>query len=375
QTAQQLLGQGIAPEATAEQLAQVYQVYTAGTDRLYPNTQLPLVQALRGESATVDDMEIHQGDRIIALETWATPIFNEKGEIIYAISAFQDITARKQAEVALQEREKQYREIFEATSDGLIINTLEGKIAEANPAACKMHGYAHQEFVDLDPKTFTHPDYHHLLSEYVRSSQHQIQFEAQAIDLRKDGTAFPVEIRGTTFTYKGKPHSLAVVRDITERKQAEAQLRLSAQRDRLLGEIALRIRQSLDLEQILNTTVTEVRQFLGCDRVGICYIDKNWQTKGLAESVAPGWRSLLGITLGDPTFSRNMLAYYQQGVQAVDDISQVEFHSANSANIEILQQYQIRAYLGAPIMLDASHTEAYPVLPGLEHSEKYFDDQ
>ncbi|HEY9844903.1 MAG TPA: PAS domain-containing protein, partial [Candidatus Caenarcaniphilales bacterium] len=45
QTAQQLLGQGIAPEATAEQLAKVYQVYTAGTDRLYPNTQLPVVKA------------------------------------------------------------------------------------------------------------------------------------------------------------------------------------------------------------------------------------------------------------------------------------------------------------------------------------------
>ena len=127
--AQHLLGKGITPEASVQQLAEVYQVYIAGTDQVYPNSQLPIVQALRGESGIVDDMEIRQGNRTISLEARATPIFNEKSEIVYAIAAFQDITQHKRSQQALEEQKKQYQDIFEATSDGLIINTLDGKIA------------------------------------------------------------------------------------------------------------------------------------------------------------------------------------------------------------------------------------------------------
>ena len=98
QTAQQLLGRGIAPDATIEQLPEVYQAYIAGTEQLYPTHQQPIVQALSGERATSDDTEIHQGDTIIPLEVWATPIFDERGNVKYAIAAFQDITQRKRSE-------------------------------------------------------------------------------------------------------------------------------------------------------------------------------------------------------------------------------------------------------------------------------------
>ena len=97
-TAQQLLGQGIVPTATVEQLPQVYQIYLAETLQLYPAEQMPLVRALRGESTTVDDMEIHHRDRIIPIESRGTFIFDDSGNIAYAIAAFQDITERKKAE-------------------------------------------------------------------------------------------------------------------------------------------------------------------------------------------------------------------------------------------------------------------------------------
>ncbi len=96
--AKKLLGKRIAPEATITELAQVYQVYVAGTQEIYPNEQLPIVRALKGEAASVDDLEIHHGDRVIPLEIWGTPIYSETGEIKFALNAFQDITERKQAE-------------------------------------------------------------------------------------------------------------------------------------------------------------------------------------------------------------------------------------------------------------------------------------
>jgi PAS domain S-box-containing protein len=98
QTAQQILGKGIVTEVVSTQLPETYQVYQAGTDRLYPNEQQPIVKALKGEKVTKDDMEIHQADKSIPLEVSATPVFDEKGQIVYAIAAFADITLRKQAE-------------------------------------------------------------------------------------------------------------------------------------------------------------------------------------------------------------------------------------------------------------------------------------
>jgi signal transduction histidine kinase len=97
-TAQDLLGKGIIAEATPEQLPEVYQVYIAGTDQLYPPEQLPSTRAVKGESVSVEDLEIHQGETIIPLDARATPIFEEEGAIAYAIVAFSDITQRKQAE-------------------------------------------------------------------------------------------------------------------------------------------------------------------------------------------------------------------------------------------------------------------------------------
>lgn len=98
QTAQQILGKGIVPEASAEELPETYQAYLAGTEQIYPTEKQPIVQALRGERTTIDDQEIRQADKTIPLEVWATPIFDDKHQVAYAIAAFQDITQRKQAE-------------------------------------------------------------------------------------------------------------------------------------------------------------------------------------------------------------------------------------------------------------------------------------
>ncbi|MBN3907974.1 MAG: AAA family ATPase [Nostoc sp. NMS1] len=101
QQAIQLLGKGIIPDATPEQLAEIYQLYLAGTEQPYPIENLPVMQALKGDRTRIDDLEIRQPNATIPVEGWGTPIFDEQGNVIYAISAFQDITERKQAEQLL----------------------------------------------------------------------------------------------------------------------------------------------------------------------------------------------------------------------------------------------------------------------------------
>ncbi|MEH2084698.1 MAG: AAA family ATPase [Nostoc sp.] len=99
----QLVGKGVDPAVTPDRFAEVYQFYRAGTNEIYPSDQLPIVRALSGERTTVGDMEIRRNDITIPIEAWGTPVFDEQGEVAYAIVAFQDITERIRAEKLLTE--------------------------------------------------------------------------------------------------------------------------------------------------------------------------------------------------------------------------------------------------------------------------------
>jgi PAS domain S-box-containing protein len=96
--ARELLGINAPLEVETEQLSQVFQVYQAGGDQLYPTDQMPILRALAGESVKVDDLELRQANKTVPLEVLTTPIFDETGAIIYAIAVFTDISKRKQAQ-------------------------------------------------------------------------------------------------------------------------------------------------------------------------------------------------------------------------------------------------------------------------------------
>jgi signal transduction histidine kinase/integral membrane sensor domain MASE1 len=148
----------------------------------------------------------------------------------------------------------------------------------------------------------------------------------------------------------------ATVQDVTERHRAAAALQASADRDRLLSEIALRIRQSLDLEQILNTTVAEVRQFFKADRTFIGIMDaeeamspKPVYGKIVAESVDAKYRSILGWVLTDESHVEHLRTFYATNrVRAVSDTANVEICDAVA---KYYSDYQIRATLNVPIVL------------------------
>jgi adenylate cyclase len=125
--AKEIFGKGVVPDINSEQLSEVYQTYRAGTDQEYPPEDLPVVRALRGENATADDVEVHNGDKIIPLEISATPIYDRNGKITYAINTLQDITERKQAEA---ERQKFIEELFEVNCNLELALDAELEIAE-----------------------------------------------------------------------------------------------------------------------------------------------------------------------------------------------------------------------------------------------------
>jgi len=148
----------------------------------------------------------------------------------------------------------------------------------------------------------------------------------------------------------------ATVQDVTERHRAEAALGTSSERDRLLSEMALRIRHSLDLEAILNTTVAEVRQFFKVDRAFIGIMDAGGANlpspvygKIVAESVGVQYRSILGLVLTDENHLEKQKTFYANNrVRIVSDTATVQ---KGDRVVQLYSDYQIRATLNVPFVL------------------------
>ncbi|MFN6570183.1 PAS domain S-box protein [Dendronalium sp. ChiSLP03b] len=154
------------------------------------------------------------------------PLFHQDGKRKCLVVLGRDISDRKRVEEALQQSELQYRGIFEAITDGLFITDIETeKVVAVNPAACQMHGYSYEEFINLHPSAYIHPNSLHVFLKYLEKTRKSEEFYGEAVDVCKDGTLIDVEVKGTICTYNGKPHILAIVRNISERRRAEAVLR------------------------------------------------------------------------------------------------------------------------------------------------------
>ena len=128
----------------------------------------------------------------------------------------------QQSQPNQKEKEGQYQSIFDAAVDGLIIHDLEnGLIVEANPAACKMHGYTREEFIGLQLTTCIHPDSQYVFSESIQVFQSEGVFDIQTLDVRRDGSTFYAVWRGAAYTYQGQPCLLNIVRDVSKRIEIE----------------------------------------------------------------------------------------------------------------------------------------------------------
>ena len=100
----ELLGSGLVETATSDTLATVYKAYRAGTEDEYPPEEMPVVQALHGETARVEDMEIRRDGDVVPIEVWATPIRDEAGSVSCAVAVFRDISERKRLQRELAVR-------------------------------------------------------------------------------------------------------------------------------------------------------------------------------------------------------------------------------------------------------------------------------
>ena len=156
---------------------------------------------------------------------------------IFAVRAAAEIERRGHEE-GLRKSESQYRSIFDATTDSLVLRDADFRIVDVNPAYEAMSGRRRAEVLGAGALTMSVPE----MNDYVRALHDRVLagepvvFESRAI--KKDGTRFEMETRGVPIMHQGRPHVLYIGRDISARKSEEELLRASEEQYRAIFNAA-----------------------------------------------------------------------------------------------------------------------------------------
>lgn len=137
---------------------------------------------------------------------------------------------RLRAEQALHESEQRFRDLFEGSPDAIFVEDLQGTVLDVNPAACTLHGVTRAELLGKNLSQLVPADSQNQVRRDFQALVEGSLWQIEGVSLRADGRAVPVEVRANRVNFSGQPAVLLHVRDISERKAAEATLhRLEAQ--------------------------------------------------------------------------------------------------------------------------------------------------
>lgn len=179
-----------------------------------------------------EEMEIVTAKgRRVWVRTVGEAVRDDKGNIVRVQGSFQDITEHKVVELALQNNEEKYRNLFNHFVAGIYLHDMEGNIIDINPNACAQLGYTKDELLSLTVFDL-HPDSPDTINldrdEIVKQWKHWLQgnnYFLEAEHKRKDGSIFPVQVTTGVVSIDNNNYLLAFVQDITELKNSEAEIR------------------------------------------------------------------------------------------------------------------------------------------------------
>ncbi|MCR4332258.1 MAG: PAS domain S-box protein, partial [Sulfuricaulis sp.] len=150
---------------------------------------------------------------------------DEQGNPKYFISVVEDISARKQAEEAQRRGEENLRALAENANDGILVNSG-GRHVFANQRLADMLGYSLEQLQATGLKDLVHPDEYAKVAGRFRERMagKTVPLQYETVFVSKSGVAIPVEISATKTVWHGQPAGLVFIRDISARKQSEAQM-------------------------------------------------------------------------------------------------------------------------------------------------------
>jgi PAS domain S-box-containing protein len=211
-TLEQEMGDGWAEGVHPEDRARCLQVYVAHFDAREP---FEMEYRLRR----------HDGEYRWVLDR-GQPRFTPSGEFEGYVGSAIDVTDLKRTDQALQASEKRYRALFEKANDAIFLETEDDAIIAVNQRACDLLGYSRAELLAMKVPDLQAPEVRGSSGTVIKGELGRHQDNPfEGLDVHRDGRRIPVEITNAAIEEDGKRLVLSIVRDVSERKQAEQALR------------------------------------------------------------------------------------------------------------------------------------------------------
>lgn len=223
----EILGKGLMPDATPENLSKVYSIVRAGTNEIYPSEKLPLVRAINGEKhVLVEDMEVLKEPSNIPLRVNATSVVNAEGEVEYAISLFEDITDLQEANKKIKESEEKFYKAFAISPVAFAISDVEtGKYIEVNDSFAHLTGYSREDIIgksSVEVGITVDMKSREKILQNIR--QYGTIKNAELTIRNKDGRLIDMLTSAETLLLRGRKCTLSINYDITTLKESERRL-------------------------------------------------------------------------------------------------------------------------------------------------------
>jgi two-component system cell cycle sensor histidine kinase/response regulator CckA len=248
----------------------------------------------------------------------------------------QEITDRMQAEKALRESEERFRRLSEASEEGVAIHD-QGVIVDANEALARMFGYHLPEMIGMTTDRLVLP---HSWQAATRHPGTGVERPLEVLGVRKDGSIFPCELGAKPYPYQDRTFHVAILRDITERKRNEEELRRRAVQQEALNAIIAAAVAASDLSELLDVILdyslraTELK-------IGAVWTAGQYATRGVPREI--------GKKLGEVAGTGEL---HFPGTHMVEDWGQVESGGAPTPFGQTLAQHGVCASLTVPIMVE-----------------------
>ncbi|WP_340121758.1 EAL domain-containing protein [Methylobacter svalbardensis] len=284
------------------------------------------------------------------------------GKPVKLVGTIQDITERKQAEVALRESEDAFRHLFEDSSDPALL-IKEGRFIDCNAAALSQLGLnSKSELINCGPGEIS-PAYQpdgrssegkasEMIATAVRVGYHRFEWQ----HLRANGSPLPVEVSLTAMTVHAELIVHACWRDITERKAVENDLRTRTDELALQNQVLQLINRRVDLPEVLNTLALQIEALHPNMLCSILLLDED--SKHLRYGAAPSLpdfynQAIDGLAIGNGVGSCGTAAYLGERV-IVEDVQQHPYWEAyrglaKQANLQSCWSQPIKNNLGGVI--------------------------
>ncbi len=338
-----------------------YRTYQALLNCVHPEDRKAVTQSL--EKAINNDRNYSIEFRVVWTDGsihWVVnrgQVYDHNGKPIRMLGIVMDITTRKLAEqerVILLAQEQAARSQAEI-SHNRITNIIES-ITDAFYALDEQWQFTyinHQAELILQ-KTRSHLLGKNIWQEFPEAVnlaffEQYHKAVSQQVSVQFEEFYPPLNGWFAVHAYPAKDGLSVYFQNITERKQAEAQLLRSQKKLQLISEVTLKIRQSLQIDEILKTTAKEVLNLLQADRVLIFRLFNNGYGQIVVEAIVPTCASVLQQNITDECFGKTYLKNYSQG--RVYTINDIEKAAIEPCLVEFMQSFGVKAKLVVPILL------------------------